>query len=398
MVAMAAEGIEALKDLVGQTLDFNIYFDEQAVLLSGQMLTEQLYQRLQRMDPARVKSSKHMDGLSTDDKTMNAHDEIRANGRAIMEQAGINEALSEEVRAVATKKVREVFEACRYLTKIDLEATNELVTSLVRRTANLADSAFKLDELKELDDYTFMHSVNVCALGVSAFRDLANSEEELQQFGMGLLLHDIGKSKIDLRILQKPDSLTPDEEAMMRKHVVFGHNLLKNTKDLSPAAKNIVLNHHERVNGSGYVNGLRERDLSLFDMAAAICDVFDAVTTNRVYRDAIDVHRAVSLIIQGSSTLFAPRMVNHFLQQIGRFPVGTFVQLSSGEVAVVSSINRRAQARPVVKVVFDRDGERLAQPRELDLYGERGTFILRPVDKHPFEPVHVHMTALAFSF
>lgn len=395
---MAAEGIEALKGLVGQPLDFNIYFDDQAVLLSGQTLTDQLYERLARMDPARVKSSKQMDGLSPIDKKMQVHADIRSDSRAILEQAGVSEALSEEVRAVATKKVREVFEACRYLTKIDFDAANDLVANLVRRAGTLSDAAFKLDELKELDDYTYLHSVNVCALGVTVFRDLASGEEELQQLGLGLLLHDIGKSKIDLRILQKPDLLTPDEELTMRKHVVFGHNLLKNSKDLSPAAKNIVLNHHERVNGSGYVNGLRERDLSLFDMAAAICDVFDAVTTNRVYRDAIDVHRAVSLIIQGSSTLFAPRMVNHFLQQIGRFPVGTFVQLSTGEVAVVSRINRRAQARPTVKVVYSADGSRLPEPREIDLYGERGAFILRPIDKHPFEPVHVHMSALAFSF
>jgi HD-GYP domain-containing protein (c-di-GMP phosphodiesterase class II) len=398
VVAMAAEGIEALKERIGEVLDFNIYYDNQAVLLSGQVLTEQLYQKLSNMDSSRVRSSKHMESSDAAPDGPGLIDDLRANSRSIIEQASITEALSEEVRAVATKKVREIFEACRYLTKIDLDAANDLVAGLIRRSANLTDCAFKLDELKELDDYTFLHSINVCALGITVFSDMAANEEELTQFGLGLLLHDIGKSKIDARILHKPTSLSSEEEAVMRKHVVFGHNLLKNSKDLSNNAKNIILNHHERVNGSGYMRGLREADLSLFDLAAGICDVFDAVTTNRAYRAAIDIHRAVSLIIQGSSTQFAPRMVNHFLQQIGRFPVGTFVQLSTGEVAVVSSINRRAQARPIVKLIYDQYGSRLENPQVIDLYGERGSYILRPIDKHPFEPDHVHVAALALSF
>lgn len=395
--------VNALQGLVGQSLDFNVYLDGQAVVLSGQILEPRLYSRLAALDPNRLRFSKE---LSLDSPSSPARDTpitevegaLRRDAVELLNAAGINEALSEEVRQVATKKVREVFESCRYLTKIDLGAAEQVVANLVRRTGSLSDSAFKLDELRNIDEYTFMHSVNVCTLGITVFKDLLTSEAQLTQVGLGLLLHDIGMSKVDIRILGKPNELTPDEEVMMRKHVTLGYNLVKGSKDLSEEAKNMILNHHERLNGSGYLRGLREHDLSTSDMLCTICDVFDAVTTNRSYRSATDVHRAVTILIQGSLTQFQPRLVNHFLTQIGRFPVGTFVALSNGEVGVVSQISRVSKTRPVIKVLFDEYGDRLKEPRTLNLYEEHGIYIVRPIDKNPGRPAHHSLQALGTAF
>jgi HD-GYP domain-containing protein (c-di-GMP phosphodiesterase class II) len=205
----------------------------------------------------------------------------------------------------------------------------------------------------------------------------------LLELGIGMLLHDIGKSKIDLKILNKPGRLTEDEFAIMSRHVVYGYNLVKNNNEVSPMAKGIILNHHERLNGSGYTRGLTEGQLSVYDMVAAICDVFDAVTTNRVYRVKMDVHRAVSILIRGAGSHFHTRIVNHFLKGIGRFPVGTFVLLSTGEIGVVSKVNSNAISLPVIRVIFDAGGAKLPEPGIVDLYTSSEVYIERPIDVSP---------------
>jgi hypothetical protein len=159
--------------------------------------------------------------------------------------------------------------------------------------------------------------------------------------------------------------------------------MVRSHNDLSPRAKDLILNHHERCDGSGYLRGLREDQLSPWDLLAAVVDVFDEMTTSRYYRQRLDQHRAIGVLVRTSGTLFSSKIVNHFLRGMGRFPVGTFVELSSGEVAVVSKTNPVALALPQVRVLFSCDGERLRNPRQIDLYRDHpGVFIDRPLDLH----------------
>ena len=365
---------------VGNTLDVNIYLDNQPIAAQGNIITENLVDKLATMDASRLRFSREKliyenGGLGDFIETT-----IRPHAADIVVEAGIAQDLTEEARQMATRKVKEIFESCRYLTKLDLSSISDLAGSLINRITALDSAAFKLHDLRNYDEYTYYHSVNVCVLGTALFRDQIKNENELLNLGIGLLLHDIGKSKIDLKILNKPAALSEDEFTMMKRHVMYGYNLVKGNNNIAPMAKELILNHHERINGSGYTRGLTESQLSYFDMVAGICDVFDAITTDRVYRKKLDIHRAVSILLRGSGTHFQTKLVNLFLRGIGRFPVGTFVLLSNGEIGVVSKVNRDALSLPTIRVVFDAYGSKLTHPRNLDLYMQRELYIDRPLD------------------
>lgn len=376
------EQLTTISEHIGQPLDVDIYVGEQPIATRGNLVTEALVQKLNDLDIKQLRFSREQITVPAPDQHLQEllEKKIKPDAAALAIEAGVTEDLTEEARQMATRKVREIFESCRYLTKLDLATVTELATSLISRVSSLESSAFKLHDLRQYDEYTYYHSVNVCVLGITLFRDYISNDQELNDFGVGLLLHDIGKSKIDLKILNKPSGLTDEEFLVMKRHVVYGHNLVKGNGELAPLSKDLILNHHERVNGTGYTRGLTEAQQSFFDMVAAVCDVFDAVTTDRAYCPKMDVHRAVSILIRGSGIQFNTRIVNHFLRGIGRFPVGTFVMLSNGEIGVVSRVNSNALSLPVIRVVFDTEGERLAQPRTVDLYEQRELYVDKPLD------------------
>lgn len=379
--ARVEEYLANLRERIGQRLDFGIYLDDQPVAAVGHLISAELIDMLTDIAPRRLRFSREELSVETQDGLVQELVEnIKKNPVELVLEAGIPEDLTQEARSVATQKVKEIFESCRYLTKLDLTSIADLATSLIDRVSSFESVTFKLHDLHSYDEYTYYHSVNVCVLGTTLFHDFVANEEELVELGIGLLLHDIGKSKIDLKILNKPARLTEDEFAVVTRHALYGYNLVKAHKEVSPLALDIVLNHHERSDGTGYTRGLRESQLSFFDMVAAVCDVFDAVTTDRFYRSKMDVHRAVSILIRGSGSHFNTRVVNHFLQGIGRFPVGTFVLLSSGETGVVSRINSNALSLPVIRVVFNENGTRLTPPVTVDLFQQSDIYITRPLD------------------
>ena len=376
--------LENLASRVGEELDANIYHNDMSMAQAGQTITQGLIDKLLDLPPRSLRFSRADLTTPQAPETEESHilELIVPQREALMEEAGVEDNLSVEVRQMATKKVKEVFEACRYLTKLDLDATAELAASLINRAQSLQNTAFKLNDLRNHDEYTYFHSINSCVLATTLFQDYVRNADELLELGIGILLHDIGKSKIDLSILNKPGRLTEEEYSIMMRHVIYGYNLVKDTPNLSDHAKQVILNHHERLNGTGYTRGLTETQLSVWDMLGAVCDVFDAITTNRVYRPKMDIHRAVSVLIRGAGPQFHTRIVNHFLKGIGRFPVGTFVRLNNGEIGVVTRVRSEAIALPVIKVLFDRVGTKYSTPPVVDLYEDHssGIYIDKPLD------------------
>jgi HD-GYP domain-containing protein (c-di-GMP phosphodiesterase class II) len=378
--------IEELSRYEGKLLALDIYVNDQAVATQGSPISTALIKQLQRIDPELIRLSKTGGSLVQPDRDIEelVQQKLIPFRAELALEAGVKEDLSLEVRNMATRKVRELFNTCRYMSKVDLSAAADVASDLIKQAQALDSTAFKLHDLRAYDDYTYFHSVNVCVLGITLFRRFVKDEQELLELGIGLLLHDIGKSKVDLAILNKAGPLDEAEYAKMVKHVRYGYELLEHVPEISPLSRNIVLNHHERINGSGYMRQLRENELSLFDMLSSICDVFDAVTTDRSYRAKMDYHRAVSILIRSSGSHFNNRLVNHFLQSIGRFPVGTFVLLSNKEIGVVSKVNGDALSLPVISVIFDEQGSRCEPARRLDLYRDRsGVYIDRPLDTSP---------------
>lgn len=207
-------------------------------------------------------------------------------------------------------------------------------------------------QLKSQHEYTYMHSVAVCALMINLGRELRFSEAAVRDAGMAGLLHDIGKALMPPEILDKPGELTDDELAIMKTHPLRGHELLAKSSGVSHNALDVCLRHHERFDGSGYPDGLVGDRLSLFARMGALCDVYDAVTSARPYKAAWTPTEAVARMREATGH-FDPEMFELFVRSVGIYPVGALVRLKSGRVAMVIGENREDPTCPPLVSVPD---------------------------------------------
>lgn len=189
----------------------------------------------------------------------------------------------------------------------------------------------------------------------------------IEEIGLGALLHDVGKSRVPEAILNKPGKLTPKEFEIIRQHVVYGHEILVKTSDISATALDVLLEHHERIDGTGYPEAKPGESISRFGQMAAIVDVYDALTTRRVYHDAMSPHEALRKLLQWSPQQFDRTLVQQFIRCVGIYPVGTLVRLESERLAVVVETGREQLLKPVVRLVFDISERRRIPPQDIDL-------------------------------
>ena len=207
-------------------------------------------------------------------------------------------------------------------------------------------------QLKSRHEYTYMHSVAVCALMINLARELRFSEAAVRDAGMAGLLHDIGKAVMPPELLDKPAALTDEEYELMKTHVVRGRDLLAQCSGVSHNALEVCLRHHEKYDGSGYPDGLAGDRLSLFARMGALCDVYDAVTSARCYKPAWTPTDAVA-ILRGWSGHFDPDMFEIFIRSVGIYPVGALVRLKSGRAAMVTGENPDDPTKPPLVSVPD---------------------------------------------
>jgi putative nucleotidyltransferase with HDIG domain len=220
--------------------------------------------------------------------------------------------------------------------------------------------------LKLADDYTYLHSVAVCALMVSLGRQGGMSDEECREAGMAGLLHDIGKVAMPSEVLNKPGKLTDAEYEVMRQHPARGWELLRQAQITSEAVLDVARHHHERVDGKGYPDGLSGEALSRVARMGAICDVYDAVTSNRVYKPAWDPAEAIAQMASWKGH-FDPDLLKSFIRAVGIYPTGSLVRLQSGKLAVVLEQNPQRLTAPKVKVVFSARSGMPVLPEVRDL-------------------------------
>ena len=224
-----------------------------------------------------------------------------------------------------------------------------------------------LVRLKTKDRYTFLHSVAVCALMVALGRQLGLSDDEVRDAGLAGLLHDIGKIAIPPEVLNKPGALTADEFRSVVVHPQAGHDILVGDADMCDIALDVCLHHHERMDGTGYPHKLAGEGISLFARMGAICDVYDAVTSDRPYKKAWEAAYAVQRMVDWRGNHFDPMVFNAFVKSVGIYPVGSLVRLKSGRLAVVMQHVPGALLTPTVKVFFSiSSGTRIA-PELIDL-------------------------------
>lgn len=200
-------------------------------------------------------------------------------------------------------------------------------------------------QLKNRHEYTYMHSVAVCALMINLARELRLNEAAVRDAGMAGLLHDIGKAVMPVEILDKPGALTDDEYGVMKSHPVWGHELLSKSSGVSHNALEVCLRHHERFDGNGYPDGLSGERLSLFARMSALCDVYDAVTSERAYKQPWTPTETIARM-RAWTGHFDPEMFEIFVKSVGIYPIGALVRLKSGRPAMVIGENRDDPTRP----------------------------------------------------
>jgi HD-GYP domain-containing protein (c-di-GMP phosphodiesterase class II) len=290
------------------------------------------------------------------------------------ESAGIvvEPVVDDATRQVATRAVAGAYRSAqdsiksgRPLDPAAAASLEDIVQRIMRQIESSGGIALALADLSSADAYTFQHSIDVTAVGLligqrylrkygwvdyRGERHYNKIDERLSTLGLGLLLHDIGKLAVPLNILNKPEKLTPDEWKLMRSHPRFGVDMLEGNQ-WSPLVKAVVLRHHERWDGSGYPGNKVGEEIHVMARIAAVADVYDAITSDRVYAKAQPAHDAVRMILDGAGTQFDPDVVDAFRHVVAPYPPGAPIELADGRHGIVVRVPEGALDRPVVRLL-----------------------------------------------
>ncbi|MFD2370396.1 HD-GYP domain-containing protein [Brevibacillus sp. GCM10020057] len=338
----------------GETLARSIYSENGTVLVgAGVELTQRMLERLK----AKNISSLYIQDKRTDDIT-------------------VETVISEQTRSAAMSIIHETFRTVydfpqkwqqvfsdrafgRELRQVMKTVADEL--SATRSAMNLLANACAFD------NYIFNHSFNVALYSTAVALKTGCSEKEVLEISIGGMLHDIGKMLVPDYILKKPGRLTAEEFEWMKKHAEYGFEMLRHLDEIPLLSAHCALQHHERLDGSGYPRRLKGEEIHPVGRLMGVTDVFDALTSHRVYRPAMLPHEAMEVLLSGSGTLFDQKYVEGLRDTIALYPLGLTVKLNTGEAGVVVDSNKGMPSRPVVRILVDEYGQDLDQPYECDL-------------------------------
>jgi HD-GYP domain-containing protein (c-di-GMP phosphodiesterase class II) len=268
---------------------------------------------------------------------------------------------------------------------IDTASAEKVVSNMVDSIIRNPNALLWLSELKTVDEYTAIHSLNVCILTLAFGRHLGLRPAMLREVGLGALLHDMGKIKVDQEVLRKPSRLSEAEFELMKLHPQFGLDILKKAQDLSPAVLDVAYSHHERSMGQGYPRGIKGMEISPFTRMVSIVDFYDALTSDRVYRKGISSAEVNRNLYEGHGKEFDPDLVREFIGCLGIYPVGSIVELTSGEIGIVTSVNPARRLKPTVLLVLDKDKKRYTMLRMANLWQLDEHGVSREI-KHMLKP------------
>jgi HD-GYP domain-containing protein (c-di-GMP phosphodiesterase class II) len=341
---------------IGSTI-FNA--NGQILLVAGTILTERFIKRLAKLNVPAVYID---DGFLPDIE--------------------ISDVVTEKTRTRAiqvTKKLFQNFHFTRTLT--GLEEIQDAISSIIDDLLNNQIIMLNLVDIRRADEYTFGHSVNTCVLSLITAIHMGFSHNNLRSLAMGAIMHDLGKTLVPPQILNKPGRLTAEEFEVIKKHSEFGYKALTRKKFFPAISALVALQHHERYNGSGYPNGLTGDEIHQFSAIVGLVDMYDALTADRVYRKAYSAYEAYEMISATGDYMFDFRVVESFLHHIAAYPIGSLVELNTGEIAAVVDNRPGFSMRPRIRVLFTPDKEYLKIPYEVDLASETKTTIVRIIDE-----------------
>jgi putative nucleotidyltransferase with HDIG domain len=277
------------------------------------------------------------------------------------EHAQAKKIISSSKKAVAT-----MFHDVRMGKAVNAEAAMQMVDDIAASVDRNLGALISLVRLKNKDEYTYMHSVAVCALMIALARELNLTDIEVKQAGLAGLLHDIGKAGIPMELLNKPGALTEEEFTLVKLHPERGHELLQQAHIADEVTLDVCLHHHEKINGSGYPNKLKADEISIFAKMGAVCDVYDAITSNRPYKEGWEPGVSLQRMAQWAGH-FDNTVFKAFVKSVGIYPIGSMVKLKSGRLAVVIDQSPKSLLTPLIKVFFSTKSKSRIKIELIDL-------------------------------
>lgn len=250
---------------------------------------------------------------------------------------------------------------------IDNKLAREAVAACVNSVLHSPDAMLWMTQLKNRDEYTAQHSLNVCVLSIVLGRHLNLPEIGLHNVGLCGMMHDMGKMLVPLEILNKPGMLEPDEMQIMQSHTTLGYELLKSSHDMYSGAVDVALTHHERIDGKGYPRRIEREGLSYLTKIVSIVDIYDAITSDRIYQKARTHLEATNILSNISGSQLDPLLVIKFIESLGVYPPGCVVEMTNGSIAIAVEVNEKIKLRPKIIILLDEEKNPVPEEIVIDL-------------------------------
>lgn len=313
-----------------------------------------------------AQSDAKIDSVLTQAQTPSAAESLKP--RQIARISAAQEmAMAAKICQRSKQAVVSMFEEARMGKSVDVGGARQLVDEISDSVARNPGALISLARLKTVDSYTYMHSVAVCAMMVALAKQLRMSEADVRLAGLAGLMHDLGKAVMPMDVLNKPGKLTEAEFKVIKSHPVEGHKMLLTGVKVEEVVLDVCLHHHEKMDGSGYPRGLVGDAISIFAKMGAVCDVYDAITSNRPYKVGWDPAESLRKMAEWANGHFDPVVFQAFVKTMGIYPVGSLVRLTSGRIGVVIEQTGKSLTMPCVKVFFSTKSDMRIAPHVVDL-------------------------------